>query len=128
MAPITKKRSQPDGAQGWRKRKRTDTDQDALQRENVDSKAIALDDLPWSTVCLPSRLENAEGFYGLEEIADVKVVKTSGKLEYMVGEKYFTNNCHFLTKINQPPRDRMKMILEDERTRLYLTFYLLEVL
>ena len=33
-------------------------------------------DLKWQTVTLPERLEDAEGFYGLEEIDDVEVIKT----------------------------------------------------
>ena len=34
-------------------------------------------DLKWQTVTLPERLADAEGFYGLEEIDDVEVIKTS---------------------------------------------------
>lgn len=34
--------------------------------------------LKWRTVALPSRMEDAEGFYGLEEIDDVEVVRDEG--------------------------------------------------
>lgn len=38
------------------------------------------DQLRWTEVALPNRLEDAEGFFGLEEIEDVEVVKdSSGK-------------------------------------------------
>jgi ATP-dependent RNA helicase DDX24/MAK5 len=36
---------------------------------------IRADALKWKTVALPNRLEDAEGFYGLEEIDDVDVVR-----------------------------------------------------
>lgn len=37
--------------------------------------AIRGDALPWKTVTLPGRLDDAEGFYSLEEIEDVEVVR-----------------------------------------------------
>ncbi|EXJ64135.1 hypothetical protein A1O7_00471 [Cladophialophora yegresii CBS 114405] len=52
------------------------------QKVSVQSKAQAYkgpsirgDALKWKTVALPKRLEDAEGFYGLEEIDDVEVVR-----------------------------------------------------
>ena len=36
------------------------------------------DDLRWQQVTLPERLEDAEGFFGLEEIEDVEVIKEEG--------------------------------------------------
>lgn len=49
---------------------------------------VALDSLSWKEVALPDRLEDAEGFFGLEEIEDVDVVRDtqSGKVEFRVGE------------------------------------------
>lgn len=101
MAPITKKRSRPDKNQDSRKRRKTSIDQNASQEENTDPKAIALDELPWSAVSLPDRLEDAEGFYGLEEIADVEIIRNvrAGKLEYRVGKKSSNDGCHFGTEI-----------------------------
>lgn len=37
--------------------------------------AIRGDALPWQTVTLPGRLDDAEGFYSLEEVEDVEVVR-----------------------------------------------------
>ena len=54
----------------------------------LKSNAIALDSLPWKEVALPDRLEDAEGFFGLEEIEDVDIVRDAqtGKVQYKVGE------------------------------------------
>lgn len=35
----------------------------------------AADSLPWASTTLPDRLDDAEGFFGLEEVSDVEVVK-----------------------------------------------------
>lgn len=40
---------------------------------------VAEHELTWKEVTLPDRLEDAEGFLGLEEIEDVEVVKEGGK-------------------------------------------------
>ncbi|KAL9611704.1 MAG: hypothetical protein Q9167_003666 [Letrouitia subvulpina] len=43
-----------------------------------------IESLPWTSVPVPDSLEDAEGFYGLEEVSDVDVVRDecSGKLEF----------------------------------------------
>jgi ATP-dependent RNA helicase DDX24/MAK5 len=41
----------------------------------IPKRKIRLDDLGWTQVSMPDRLEDFEGFYGLEEIEDVSVVK-----------------------------------------------------
>ncbi|KAF2026606.1 DEAD-domain-containing protein [Setomelanomma holmii] len=41
----------------------------------IPKRKIRLDDLGWKQVSMPDRLEDFEGFYGLEEIEDVSVVK-----------------------------------------------------
>jgi len=38
-------------------------------------RKVRLDELGWKTVSMPDRLEDTEGFYGLEEIDDVTIVK-----------------------------------------------------
>lgn len=50
-------------------------------------KPVSVDELSWKPVPLPDRLEDAEGFFGLEEIEGVDVVKRhgeEGKVEYRV--------------------------------------------
>ncbi|KAI8931766.1 ATP-dependent RNA helicase [Plenodomus lindquistii] len=47
-------------------------------------RKVRLDELGWKTVSMPDRLEDTEGFYGLEEIDDVTIVKdpTTGNLTF----------------------------------------------
>ncbi|KAJ4371700.1 ATP-dependent RNA helicase [Didymella sp. IMI 355093] len=47
-------------------------------------RRVQLNDLGWKTVGMPDRLEDTEGFYGLEEIDDVEVVKdaTTGNITF----------------------------------------------
>ena len=47
-------------------------------------RRVRLDELGWKAVSMPDRLEDFEGFYGLEEIDDVEIVKdaTTGNLTF----------------------------------------------
>jgi len=47
-------------------------------------RRVQLNDLGWKTIGMPDRLEDTEGFYGLEEIDDVEVVKdpTTGNITF----------------------------------------------
>ncbi|KAF1850235.1 DEAD-domain-containing protein [Cucurbitaria berberidis CBS 394.84] len=47
-------------------------------------RKVRLDELGWKPVSMPDRLEDFEGFYGLEEIDDVAIVKdgTTGNLTF----------------------------------------------
>ncbi|KAF2624527.1 DEAD-domain-containing protein [Macroventuria anomochaeta] len=47
-------------------------------------RKVQLNDLGWKTVGMPDRLEDTEGFYGLEEIDDVEVIKdaTTGNITF----------------------------------------------
>ncbi|KIW73479.1 hypothetical protein PV04_01593 [Phialophora macrospora] len=68
----TEKRKGAPAPQKSRKRQRV-----SLQPKSqaYNGPAIRGDALQWRTVALPKRLEDAEGFYGLEEIDDVDVVR-----------------------------------------------------
>ena len=87
MAPILGKRSHNDNKQKVRKRQRIDP-----RRANARSKSalrtVSVDSLPWKEASLSDRLEDAEGFFGLEEIDGVEVLRevSSGKVEFRVGE------------------------------------------
>src|SRR5690242_2431269 len=47
-------------------------------------RRVQLNDLGWKTVGMPDRLEDTEGFYGLEEIDDLEVVRdaTTGNITF----------------------------------------------
>jgi len=82
MAPIEKKRLRVREAhQEPRKKRRT-----GGEKETKIDTTYSVDALPWNEVALPHKLDDAEGFFGLEEISDVEIVRESkaGKVEYKV--------------------------------------------
>ena len=87
MAPIERKRSQKKANFESRKRQRILPKNSGLP-EKAGLGSRSLDALPWNEVALPDRLDDAEGFFGLEEVSDVEVVRDPnlGKVEYRVGK------------------------------------------
>lgn len=71
------------GAQ-FKKRKRTGN---ARNAESSWDGIVGIDDLNWKQVTLPDRIDNVEGFYGLEEIDDVDIVRPEGggEVQFKVG-------------------------------------------
>ena len=69
-----------------RKRKRAQEAHPQKQRKGPGSAGVNA--LPWSEVSVPDNLDDAEGFFGLEELADVEIAKDqkTGQVEYRVGE------------------------------------------
>lgn len=69
---VTVKRKRAAASQNSNKKQKTTlaADKDGSKRTNVRGDALR-----WKPVDLPGRLEDAEGFYGLEEIDDVEVVR-----------------------------------------------------
>lgn len=86
MALISRKPSLVDTLVRSRKRQRVSESNENPRRKR--STAIAPDSLPWNEVALPDRLEDAEGFLGLEEVDGVEVVKDqeSGTTAFRVGK------------------------------------------
>ena len=84
MAPIEKKRHRDLTSFRARQRQRINP-KNGDSGERVKDRPVGLDELPWNQVAV-DRLEDAEGFFGLEELSDVDVVKnpTLGKVEYKV--------------------------------------------
>ncbi|OJD16254.1 ATP-dependent RNA helicase MAK5 [Emergomyces pasteurianus Ep9510] len=52
-----------------------------VQVTEDDGEMIGIDQLDWKEVALPDRLEDAEGFFGLEEIDGVDIVQPTGNGE-----------------------------------------------
>ncbi|KAI9925191.1 hypothetical protein ASPWEDRAFT_32510 [Aspergillus wentii DTO 134E9] len=63
------------------KKKKAGKPDNATQNDNGWDGFIGVDDLEWNEVPLPDRIEDAEGFFGLEEIDGVDIVKTPGNGE-----------------------------------------------
>ncbi len=74
-----------------RKRQRVDTEDSVSAQPPLKATSTSLAALPWTAVPLPDRFDDAEGFFDLEEIEDVEVVRDAklGKLEYRVGKMPF---------------------------------------
>ena len=88
MVPLSAHgRRRPESDTVARKRRRTN--KIPSKKSDTSRKNVALDSLPWSLVPLPDRLDDAEGFFGLEEISDVEVSRNAmmGTIEYRVGEE-----------------------------------------
>ena len=108
MAPIVQKRARLQDQRGSRKRQRVGIPRDALAAQKIRDVGVSpLDELAWKTVALPDRLDDAEGFFGLEEIEDVEVVKDekNGRIEYRVGKisQYTISEKHSLILQSQQP-------------------------
>lgn len=71
----------------FKKRKRSGKPINAAQKQPEPEVHVGVDDLDWKEVAMPDRLESYEGFYGLEEIDGVDIVKPQGKgeLRFKVG-------------------------------------------
>lgn len=87
MAATQNKRALPAKVAAMKARKRQKVDgMDNLTTSTKASppvnKNVRLDDLAWKGVEMPDRLDDFEGFFGLEEIDDVEVVKESGNVSY----------------------------------------------
>ncbi|KAL8917553.1 MAG: hypothetical protein Q9172_005793 [Xanthocarpia lactea] len=65
-----------------KKRKRAEESQSQKKRKSL--KPAGVNALPWKEVPLPDNLDDAEGFFGLEEISDVELVRDEklGRVEY----------------------------------------------
>lgn len=92
MAPLSKKRrlETDKGASKSRKRHKIKQAQTGTATVTISAKTsrrpVALEDLDWKEVPLPDQLDDAEGFFGLEEVDGVDVVHNpqSGQVEYIV--------------------------------------------
>ncbi|CAD6446201.1 3b7c860d-199c-47ed-80a7-e6b77db94771 [Sclerotinia trifoliorum] len=61
------------------------------QKKTAPKKPVAVDSLPWNEVTMPDMFEDAEGFYGLEEVDDVEVVR-DGDVVTFVSSKIQTKD------------------------------------
>ncbi|PQE07618.1 hypothetical protein CJF30_00007382 [Rutstroemia sp. NJR-2017a BBW] len=75
-----------------KKRPRTDAkgSSKASKRQKIQKpsktapkKQVAVDSLPWNEVQMPEMFDDAEGFYGLEEVDDVEVVREGDVVRFM---------------------------------------------
>ena len=87
MALIGSKRPRETVVPSSKKRQKLDK---AFPGLKANGDTTVPDSLPWNDVPLPDRLDDAEGFFGLEEVDDVEVVKDSisGRVGFRVGRAH----------------------------------------
>ena len=80
MSPNDKKRSQPASSLSQRSKKRQRTER---APRTVPKRPVNLDVLPWSEAQLPDMFEDAEGFFGLEEVEGIDVVRDGDTVKFV---------------------------------------------
>ncbi|KAK5000762.1 ATP-dependent RNA helicase [Elasticomyces elasticus] len=96
MAQESKKRRLPPKISAMKSKKRQRVENGSRDQPILTGKpgkparqVVRLDDLPWKEVEMPDRLDDFEGFFGLEEIDDVDVVRgpENGTVSYVATGK-----------------------------------------
>ena len=77
---ITKKRKRPQAS--------TKSNRPGLKPAKKPRTAARLDNLKWKNVSMPDRMDDYEGFFGLEEVDDVEVMRdeATGMIRYLASE------------------------------------------
>jgi ATP-dependent RNA helicase DDX24/MAK5 len=92
MAASDEKKGLPPKIAAMRARKRQKVEQPSTverpakkAKTGNSKKPVQLDKLPWKDVQMPDRMDDYEGFFGLEEIDDVEVLRddATGRVSYI---------------------------------------------
>lgn len=88
MAPVATKRAAPYAQRkaGSKKRQKIEPPTPAAapaQYSDVRKQPVAIDSLPWNEVQLPEMFDDAEGFFGLEEVEGVEVVREGDHVKFV---------------------------------------------
>lgn len=98
MAPEQQKRARPVPSGSQRSKKRQKIEPAKNVPEAVVKRPVALDALPWNEVEMPDMYEDAEGFFGLEEIEGVEVIREGNTVKFVckVVRRYDKPETHSL--------------------------------
>lgn len=83
MAPENKKRSRPAPKASQKSKKRQKIELTQKAKPATEKRPVALDALPWNEVQMPDMFEDAEGFFGLEEVEGVEVVREGDNVKFV---------------------------------------------
>lgn len=83
MVPEQKKRARPIPNASQRSKKRQKIEPAKNGQEAPVKRPVALDALPWNEVEMPDMFNDAEGFFGLEEIDGVEVIKEGNTVKFV---------------------------------------------
>jgi ATP-dependent RNA helicase DDX24/MAK5 len=81
MASESKKRARTNPKPSQRSKKRQKVE--PVKNKTVEKRAVAVDALPWNEVKLPNMFDDAEGFFGLEEVDGVEIIKERDNLKFV---------------------------------------------
>jgi ATP-dependent RNA helicase DDX24/MAK5 len=73
---VTQKKRKLDTSQTSQKRQKT-------HQQSKTKRPVAVDKLRWKTVEVPEMFDDAEGFYGLEEVEGVEVVRQGDTVQFV---------------------------------------------
>ncbi len=94
--------------------------------EDVRKIPVALDALPWNEVEMPEMFDDAEGFFGLEEVDDVEVIREGNTVKFVAakdkikaadGEDEFEGFGDDKEMTDAPATDATEPTEEDEKPR-----------
>ncbi|KAF8427477.1 P-loop containing nucleoside triphosphate hydrolase protein [Tirmania nivea] len=84
MAPPSRKRSHPtSGKSTGNNRPKRIKKAHGGKPKPKSGKNVRPDELAWKEVSMPDRLDDIEGFFGLEEVDDVEVVREDGAIKFI---------------------------------------------
>jgi ATP-dependent RNA helicase DDX24/MAK5 len=83
MTPEQKKRARPVPKASQQSKKRQKIEPVKNDTAKVGKRAVALDALPWNEVEMPDMFEDAEGFFGLEEVEGVEVIREGDTVKFV---------------------------------------------
>jgi len=114
---IDKKRKRPDG---HTKRPKASGVNPKRQKTSAAKRVTSVDSLKWKSVDVPEMFDDAEGFYGLEEVEGVDIVRDGGTVKFVSLINLSMDYCgcsHPLPRWPLPP-SLMVRSLEGLKTRL----------
>lgn len=83
MAPEGKKRPRPAVTSGQKSKKRQKIAPGKNSTPKPQKRALTVDALPWNEIKMPDMFDDAEGFFGLEEVEGVEIVKEGGNVKFV---------------------------------------------
>lgn len=83
MAPEQKKRARPTAKTSQQSTKRQKIEVAHKKKDGAPKRQVAADALPWNEVEMPAMFDDAEGFFGLEEVDGVEVIKEGGIVKFL---------------------------------------------
>ncbi|KAI0405083.1 ATP-dependent RNA helicase MAK5 [Xylaria palmicola] len=85
--------------------KRTKTSSAAQKSKTRSKRSVGVDSLPWSKAKLPDMFDDAEGFYGLEEVDGVEIIQGDGDiLEF----RTVVSSDHEPAEVNEAENDEFE--------------------